>query len=72
MSSEFGGRVERSSTDLALEPAYPSNIGLGSVGCEILCFLADELLALGSVELPELDFGEETLRPNHLEGLERN
>jgi len=41
------------------------------VGREILCFLPEELLALGSDEATVLIFGLEALLVNHLEGFER-
>ena len=50
-------------------------MGLGSVGCEILGFLAELVLDLGSVELVEERPVKEPLefeRLNHLVGLDRN
>lgn len=51
---------------------YESRIGLGSVGRDILCFLPEELLILGSeAAAMVLIFGFDALLPNHLEGFER-
>ena len=45
-------------------------MGLGSVGREILCFLDEPVLDLGSVDAAAA-LDAEALRENHLEGFER-
>ena len=54
-------------------PVYPSIIGRGSVGLEILCFLPPAEVMLGRVSLaPAGAFEPETLRLNHFEGFDKN
>ena len=48
-------------------------MGLGSVGCEILCFLAELMLGLGGSAPGKLcAFVADTLRENHFDGFVRN
>lgn len=58
-------------THLLAPPAYESKIGLGSVGRDILCFLPELVLALGSGVLAG-SFEADALRPNHFDGRVRN
>lgn len=72
LSIEFLPRGDKSTTDLATGSEYVSSMGRGSVGRDILCFLAEELLVLGSVATPPLSLGFELLRVNHLVGRVKN
>lgn len=59
-------------TYLLAPPApYASKIGLGSVGLDILCFLPELVLVLGSAATGEV-FEPEGVLVNHLWGLLKN